>query len=115
MILGEAKKIVTSMSSNKICMEQNDKIGHRLRKVHHFSFGGGKGVGGIRKILVFHHVPISSYWCSPCSQWVPHKIPQIPNIASLHPISFAQRFSLSHLYGSIKGEALYTHMKMGLE
>ncbi len=44
------------MSGNSICMEQNDKIGHRTRGVHHFSFGGG-GVGGIRIILVFHYVP----------------------------------------------------------
>ncbi len=46
------------MSRNRICMEQNDKIGHRPRRVHHFSFGGGEGVGGIRKILVFQYVPI---------------------------------------------------------
>ncbi len=32
-------------------MEQNDKIGHRPSRVHHFPFGGGEGVGGIRKIL----------------------------------------------------------------
>jgi hypothetical protein len=51
MILGEAKKFVTSMSNNRICMEQNDKIGHRPRKVRHFSFGGGKGVGGLEKFL----------------------------------------------------------------
>jgi hypothetical protein len=34
----------------------NDKIGHRPRRAHHFSFRGGEGVGGIRKFLVFHYV-----------------------------------------------------------
>jgi len=108
------------MSRNRICMEQMTRLDIDPRVFIIFPFGEG-GVGrrggewvGLEKILCSHHVPVCSYWCSPCSQWAPCKISQVPNSASLHPISFAQRFSLFHLYGLIKGHALHPHVKVGL-
>lgn len=45
MILGEAKKLVTSMSRNRICMEQMTRLDIDPRGFIIFPFGGGEGVG----------------------------------------------------------------------
>jgi hypothetical protein len=56
-------------------MEQNDKIEHRPRRVHHFSFGGGEGVGGINL-------------CSITFQYVPTGVPHVPNRFFIKSLKF---------------------------
>jgi len=85
--------------------------------------------------MMFLKFSISSSWCSSSSQWVPHDVPQVPNVflmmflkfpmcslkdvpnqTSLYPISFAQSSPLltSHIHSWAKREELYPHIKTAI-
>jgi hypothetical protein len=63
-------------------------------------------------------VPICFQCCSLGSQWVPYDVPPIPKgvpgNTSFYPISFAQKFSPSHLYWQAKEDALHPYIEIAI-